>query len=287
MKKTRKKTRNLKTKKPFTVPSGDILQILYDPVRLIRLIIAVIAAVFLIIFLWHLFSTNAKANYDSSAVSKNIKTIERFDFSNVTTVEEEIDALKASATNGTQKKTDKAAYQKAFRGSIVLGDSVTEGLSAYGYLPEDIVFSKIGASLVNGTDLFNQAASTYPKNAFFAMGMNDMGNYKGDAEAFIQQYKTRLQEFQKATPKTKIFVCSISHPNETAIQKQSWLGNYDAFNKQIKAMCKELKYTYIDVSSIFEKHPEYYAKDGIHASTDYYPYWLKMMANAADLELEI
>ncbi len=287
MKNSRKKSHESKLKNSFPVPSGDILQILRNPVVLFRLLIALVVLLMVVIFLWHLIVSNAKADYDDGAVAKNLKSIERFDFSNVTTVEEEMDALKATEKSGTQKTSDKAAYQKAFRSSIVLGDSVTEGLSAYGYLPEDIVFSKIGASVANDSKLFTQAASTYPKNAFFAMGMNDMGNYKDNPSEFIKQYKSCLKEFQKTSPQTKMFVCSISHPSEAAIAKKSWLGSYDAFNQQIKAMCKDLKYTYIDVSSIFAKHPDFYEKDGIHASTAYYPYWLQMMANAADLDLEI
>ena len=287
MKNSRKKSHKSKIKKRIPALSGKNMLKRYDTIALIRFVIAVIAAVFLVIFLWHLFSSNAKADYTDTDVAKNLKTIERFDFSNVSAVEEEMDALKTQEKSNTSKSDNKAAYQKAFRGSIVLGDSVTEGLSAYGYLPTDIVFSKIGASVAKDSSLFTKAASTLPKNAFFAMGMNDMGNYKGDPEGFVEQYKKCLTEFQEASPKTKIFICSISHPSESAIQKKSWLGSYDAFNKQIKEMCKELKYTYIDVSNIFEKHPDLYEKDGIHASSEYYPYWLQMMANAADLDLDI
>ena len=283
-----KKTINFKNKKRTKRSTGNpSRKIKKDPVQLARRIIACIVILFLIIFLYHLIRSNSKAAYDSTAVDQNIKTIERFDFSNVATVEEEIDALKAKETTGTKKTTNKAAYQKAFRGSIVLGDSVTEGLSAYGYLPEDIVFSKIGASVATNADLFTKASSTYPKHAFFAMGMNDMGNYKNKPEEFIKQYQKCLQDFQKTSPKTKIYVCSISHPSDAAIQKKSWLGQYDAFNKEIQAMCKEMKYKYIDVSSIFEKHPDFYESDGIHASSAYYPYWLGMMANAADLDLDL
>ena len=282
--KTSKKHRKKSTKRAVPL---SVQEILHDPVRLIRLLIAGIVILFLIIFLWHLIRSNAKAGYDNNAIEKNIKTIERFDYSNVATVEEEIEALKSTSTSSTKNNSNKVAYQKAFRGNIVLGDSVTEGLSAYGYLPDDIVFSKIGASVATNKDLFTQAASTYPKNAFFAMGMNDMGNFKGKPEEFIKQYQSCLKDFKKTSPKTKIYVCSISHPSSSAIQKKSWLGQYDEFNTEIKAMCKEMKFKYIDVSSIFEKHPEFYEGDGIHASSDYYPYWLQMMADAADLDLEI
>ena len=37
----------------------------------------------------------------------------------------------------------------------------------------------------------------------------------------------------------------------------------------------------------YAKHPDFYESDGIHASSAYYPYWLGMMANAADLDLDL
>ncbi len=256
-----------------------------DREKLLRIIIALIITFFLITFLFFLFSRNSEADIAGDNVEKNIKSVERFDYSNVSTVEQEIDELNAQNKTESSTTTDKAAYQKAFKGSIILGDSVTEGISAYGYLSEDVVFSKIGASVASDSDLFKKAAALYPRQAFFAMGMNDMGNYD-DPKEFVKQYKKCLKQFMKDSPKSEIYVCSISKPSDSAIARKSWLGNSEKFNKQIKAMCKSMDITYIDVTSIFKNHPELYEKDGIHAKSAYYPYWLEMMADAADIKIE-
>ena len=86
-------------------------------------------------------------------------------------------------------QSNKARYMSKFKGSIVVGDSVTEGLSVYGWLSDDQVFSKIGSSVMTGDDLFSSAAGTYPSTAFFAFGMNDMGNYRGDEKHLSRSMK--------------------------------------------------------------------------------------------------
>ncbi len=42
-------------------------------------------------------------------------------------------------------------------------------------------------------------------------------------------------------------------------------------------MCKDLKLTYIDNSYIIEDHPNYYAGDGIHVVSEFYPLWMNNM----------
>ena len=48
-----------------------------------------------------------------------------------------------------------------------------------------------------GDDLFSSAANTYPKFAFMSFGMNDMGNYSGNADLFIEKYTKLIKEFKK------------------------------------------------------------------------------------------
>lgn len=48
-------------------------------------------------------------------------------------------------------------------------------------------------------------------------------------------------------------------------------------------MCEDLNLTYIDNSYIIEDHPDFYASDGIHVSSEYYPYWLNNMILKAGL----
>ena len=171
-----------------------------------------------------------------------------------------------------------------FDSNYIIGDSLTEGLTVYGWLSEEQVGSKVGASVKAGEDLFRQAASKKPEHAFFAFGMNDMGNYSNDEDAFIEAYKGRLETFASGAPDAKIYVCSISIPTESARSKNQYIREYDEFNKAMKAMCKEEGYTFIDSTEILENYPELYAGDGIHVSSKYYPMWLERLFQAADID---
>lgn len=197
-------------------------------------------------------------------------------------IQAELDAL-GNSSNEDAAKSVKARYMQKFKGSVVVGDSLTEGLSVYGFLSDQQVFSKIGASVVYGDDMFDQAAGVKPRNAFFAFGMNDMGNFSGDADKFAARYEELITDFRKKSPKTKIYVCSISTPNREAIAGNSSIGHYKEFNKAIRKMCKRMKLPYIDTSAILPDHPELYAPDGIHADPSYYPMWLDMMREAAGI----
>lgn len=249
-----------------------------------RLIIPVLIIVLIIVFIVHLFSYNRKADYSTEIVNENLKTVETFDFSSVAAVNARVETLNDREKPAASASSEKGKYKALFNGSIILGDSVTEGLTEYGYLGNDVVFSKIGSSIKTSKDLFDKSAAVYPKNAFFAMGMNDMERYEGDSAAFIKDYRALIEKFMKKSPDTKIFVCTISKPGRSAIAKNHYLGNYRTFCEAIKQMCSEMNITCIDVTDILRRNPGLYQPDGIHAKPGYYPIWLNRMAEAANLK---
>ena len=252
---------------------------------IILICILVLAAIFLI----DLVRTNRNAAVKKQEVLDNQQTVIAFNFGNVADVEallNEIDEERAAiAAQLAAIQADEAEngpnYRRIFDSCSILGDSITEGLVVYGYLGEDIVVSGIGAGI--SQDRFLSVASLYPKCAFFSYGMNDMGNYGGDAKAFIKDYEAALSAFIKASPKTRVYVNSISLPDDSAIEDQPVLGNYEAFNTEIRKMCDKLGITYIDTTFILRNDPDLYAGDGIHVSTEYYPIWLELMRESAGL----
>ena len=77
---------------------------------------------------------------------------------------------------------------------------------------------------------------------------------------------------------------SISKPSDAKIESGGYFYKWEDYNKAIKNMCKKLDIEYIDNTSILKEHPEFYAGDGVHVSTDYYPIWLENMMEKAGLE---
>lgn len=250
------------------------------------LIFIVVLLILVGLFFIQFFKGNRNADFEDAYIKTNISTIATFDYSKVTTIESQIKKLETTEARGTFD-VDKALtieqYRKIFSTSAILGDSITEGLADYGWLGSEQVFCKIGASIINGEDLFTSAAKTYPGFAFFAFGMNDMGNYGGNADNFIAKYKSLLKDFQKTSPDTIILINGISPPNEEAMASNSSLKNYKKFNNALKKMCREMNFTYIDNTYIIEEHPDFYAGDGIHVTSDYYPLWMNNMILKAGL----
>ena len=246
----------------------------------------IVLLILAVVFFFNLVRQNKTADYSDAKIKANVSAVATFDYSKVTTVEEEIEKLEATEAGGTfdpREGLTSAQYRKIFSTSVILGDSITEGLVDYGYLSSDQVFCKIGASIINGDDLFRSAAQTYPKLAFLSFGMNDMGNYNGNANSFIKKYKELIRSFQKTSPDTVILINNISTPSDSAISASPILGNYKKFNNALQKMCRDLDLTYIDNSRIIEEHPDLYAGDGIHVSSDYYPYWMNNMILKAGL----
>lgn len=245
--------------------------------------------ILLILFVFNLAHFNLKADVRNSAVKENLKLISSYDFSSVSAVEKKLEAEGSSTApvtvtrSGKENGLSKAKYRQIFDGCAVIGDSITEGLTTYGFLSDSQVFYKVGGSVMHGDAQFRSAANTYPKVAFFTFGMNDMGNYRGSAENFVARYETLLKEFHKTSPSTKLMINSISTPSAAARKKNKSLRNYRKFNSALRRMCRKMNLTYIDNNYILEENPKFYGSDGIHVSSGYYVMWLNNMILKAGL----
>lgn len=239
--------------------------------------------VFAVSMVYNLFKTNKAVDVDDETIAANRQSVINMQAASVNEVEAAVDALDAEANDGTISAGRRARYMRKFKDCMVIGDSLTEGLTVYQWLSSTQVISSIGGSIVYGEDEFTKVANNSLEVAFFAYGMNDMGNYSGDADAFIERYKELLGIVRTKSPDTEIYVCSISTPTADAIKKNSSFGHYKEFNEAIEKMCEDEGYTFIDISNILVENPDLYAGDGIHANTNYYPVWMDMMIEAANL----
>lgn len=251
--------------------------------QLIGLLFTILLA---LLFTRNLLRMNHVDGPDSRTVQKNIETVQQFHYGTVSSVEKQINALdeKASSSGSGYTTGSRAYYMKLLSGAVIVGDSVTEGFSVYGWLPDGQVYSRIGATLLRDGSLFTQAAQGQPKEAFFSFGLNDIGNFRGDAAAFAGQYEKLLRQFHRASPGTKIFLNSIAPPSPKTLAKRKNLRKYTRFNRAIESLCRKSSYIYVDTTDIFRDHPNFYAGDGIHASTAYYPLWMDEMIRAAGLD---
>ncbi|MDD5824031.1 MAG: GDSL-type esterase/lipase family protein [Firmicutes bacterium] len=253
-----------------------------EKAKYIRIAIGVVLAAFLLLVVFNLVRGYSKADVDSDEINANLTAIEQLQTAEVAEIEKAVETLdRANQVDSSASK--KIRYRRAFSKAIVLGDSLTEGLTVYDWLTHSQVSAKVGGSIVYADQQFQTAAKTFPEYAFFAFGMNDMGNYGGDEVAFVKKYKSLLKAFSETSTDTTICVCSISTPTAGAIKGNKSISHYIKFNKAIEKMCEDEGYIYVDIADILPKHPELYAGDGIHAAPSYYPLWMDRMIEVSGM----
>ena len=233
-------------------------------------------------FLFYLSAGNAPGDTSQGEIDSNIKEVAAMQKGDAETIDAAYEKTETTEKLTVGKKS-KAMYKRLFRKSVFLGDSVTEGLKEYGWIPSKQVCCAIGGSIISADPLVKKAIKQKAEKSFWAFGMNDLIMFRKNPNGFIDEYEKKLAYFHKKSPKTEIYICGISTPSKGAIKKQKSLGKYAEFNKKINKMCKKKGYTYIEVADILANNKKLYEGDGIHAKTGYYVYWLDRMADAAGL----
>ena len=109
---------------------------------------------------------------DTSAGVDYIKAEEAGD---ITAIEEKISLLEQQ--DGAE---DTRSIKEKFMGSVVMGDSITEGFTGYDVLNASSVAATIGVHLDETDDLISQVKDLSPRIVFLALGMNDVEATNGD-----------------------------------------------------------------------------------------------------------
>ena len=173
--------------------------------------------------------------------------------------------------------------RQSFQGTMILGDSITEGLVSYQFLDTSVVAYARGKGVAKNDELIQTALDNKPGKVFMAFGMNDLGYYNGDADHFTEEYKNDIETLKNGIPGVEIYVNSILPTAESAAAKSPYFAEYPKFNEALGALCQEEGVTFIDNGFLLEEHPDYHEADGLHVSKDYYPLWMTNMAIKAGI----
>ena len=190
-----------------------------------------------------------------------------------------------AALSGSVSTNGSTSMEK-FANALVLGDSVTQGLSEFGILDAAYVQADRGTGVSEAADNkieehLAKAEDLKPQVLFLAYGMNDIEATRGDAKAFAKTYKAVLDRLKESLPDTRIYVNSILPVKQSVIDENEWYGNIGEYNKALEALCEKEDVTFIDNGSLVKE--EYYTEDGIHMQPDYYTEWVNHMAEVAGL----
>lgn len=163
-----------------------------------------------------------------------------------------------------------------FSSSLFIGDSISTGLSLYGFLEQDNVFAQQGLAPstaldaeIDGVTLSDKIASFKPTKIFVMLGTNSVGY--ADNETLASNMKELVDKISGLT-KAKIYVISI--PPVTAEAEASddnalTLKDITDYNAKLKSAISGSAATFIDLNSVLSDSDGYfnvdYAEmDGIH-----------------------
>ncbi|MGN0597023.1 MAG: GDSL-type esterase/lipase family protein [Ruminiclostridium sp.] len=162
-----------------------------------------------------------------------------------------------------------------FADDLFIGDSISTGLTGYGYLPTSNVFAQIGLNPesvltkeVDGYTVSSKVAEKQPKRTYIMLGSNGIGFL--DASYMVDKMKELLAVIEEACPTTQIVIISIT-PVTAAHEANSPenMTNINAYNEMLKQLASDGGYKFIDLCSQFKDESGYFSSayaeaDGLH-----------------------
>lgn len=237
-----------------------------------------------------LFAVSFPARAEKNDSIKGVSYLAHLEEQDVSNNESAVDAVRAKLEAQKKKNNEKsnkdnkqnkskidkkylnADFPKAFKNTIISGDSLVKAIYEYGILDKKTVRAEIGAGTKYLSKITKKLVKAKPKYLVLHYGENEVGN-KDYAELFVSKYKKCIQTLQKKLPDTKIFVDSIFPVLPKAYEEEPYLKNIRYYNSLIKKMAGELGVTYIDFNSgeygMFDDE-SYYDADGVHPVRSFY-----------------
>lgn len=179
-------------------------------------------------------------------------------------------------------KDNKIDVFSMFEDYVLYGDSRVYGFGSWGFLPSNHVFADAGDTIENISDYDTQLKQINPSNIYFSYGVNDMGlDIKKKNGTYADLYKDKINEVLKICPEANIYINSIICPTDDTLKENPNWSKTDEYNRQLKKMCKENNWIYIDNSNVTDNgDKKYYQEDGVHFIEDVYPRWAQNMIDA-------
>lgn len=163
-----------------------------------------------------------------------------------------------------------------FSSSLFIGDSISTGLSLYGFLDQDNVFAQQGlapstalGAEIDGVTLSDKIAAFKPKKIFVMLGTNSVGY--ADNETLAASMNELVEKISGLT-KAKIYVISIppiTPEAEQSDENELTKKDIDDYNAKLKTAVSGSGASFIDLNSVLSNSDGYfdadYAEmDGIH-----------------------
>lgn len=170
-------------------------------------------------------------------------------------------------------------YEAQFQDSVFVGDSLTEGISFNEYLPEAQVVAGAGATAGFAMEDLDKVVEQAPERVYILLGQCDMLWPEGDPLAlFEENYTAYLDALTEQLPDCKLYLQSIPHVSEEALETEPRYGQIDAYNEVIQKLAEAYGAVYVDLNGLVDAHTDLHAEDGVHFQKEFYPLWLDLLA---------
>ena len=180
--------------------------------------------------------------------------------------------------------------------TLFIGDSNTEGISAYGFLPLQYVLGSTGMPIQGVTKtrciyfygydqpvtMATAVGMLKPRRVILSFGTNNAGGTT--TKDFIKNYETAIAAIEKSYPHCDIIVESILPVKKNRSYPDIKKEDIDEFNLALAKMCKDKGYMFLNSAEIFKGKDgyaknKYFSNDGIHMNTDGYKALLEYVEN--------
>lgn len=163
-----------------------------------------------------------------------------------------------------------------FEDALFIGDSISTGISLYGFLDSENVFATQGlapstvlTTEIDGKTFSDKIASFKPDKIFIMLGTNSVGY--ADAEYLVESMETLISDIT-STCKSKVYVLSIPPVTKEAEANQSNYLTIEAineYNKKLKEVVNGTSAEFIDFNAVLSDadgyfNEDYAEMDGIH-----------------------
>lgn len=229
-------------------------------------------------------------------VSKGVKILKEMETKNIGEVEQQVQLIQTQAPSASNEKEDTGEsansqnneegivnrnYKEIFANSVVMGDSIAEALGEYNMLNSSSLIAEMGVSLTALDGALATVTQLSPQNVFLYYGFNDIGHVWDDYDRFRDEYESFIVKLKQALPDAKTYANSLFPVLNLDTIGNAFYADVSPYNQIIKEICEQYDIAYLDNTGLVKD--EYYAEDGYHFKSDFYPYWLNSMAQGAGL----
>lgn len=171
-----------------------------------------------------------------------------------------------------------------FDDAVLIGDSRVYGFMSYGFIPSNQVLAAGGYTIQNISEYLSSVALLQPDVIYLSFGINDMGLNIGQDEGengYAKEYTRQIEALLDRDPGATIVVNSVIDATPSAVANSPRWNKVAEFNRQIKQMCKENDWIYVDNDPLAQGgNAPIYNADGVHLISTFYEPWAKNMLKA-------